>query len=128
MKKCTMKECIKKSWLARHPFLTNFLICIVFIATGAVLGVLINSFYFLLALLGLGLYIYGCFYIEKWRWVCSKCGEEQITKREKYCYWCGGEMYLKRKEVLLKYCENGHRIEDEYSLAKFCPKCGKPLE
>ena len=119
---------MKKSWLVRHPFLTNTLVYVVFVGVGIPLGILINPLYFLLALLGLALYIGGFIFTDKWIWVCSKCGREQSWKREKYCETCGGEMMLKRAEILVKYCENGHRIEDSYNLAKVCPKCGKPFK
>ena len=70
-------------------------------------------------------------YIKEWSWVCIKCGKEQIGERKNYCQICSGEMTLKIKKRILKYCENGHRIiikdELEYNVTDFCPKCGKPF-
>lgn len=119
---------MRKSWSARHPSLISVLIFVVFIGAGTALGRLVNPFYFLLDLLGLALCIGGFVFTEKWIWVCSKCGKEQSWNREKYCRICGEEMTLKRAMILAKYCENGHRIEDSYNLAKACPKCGKPFK
>ena len=119
---------MRKSWPIRHPFLTTILIYTLLFGTGILLGILVNPFYFLLALPGLLTIYIGFVITDKCIWICSKCDKKEEWEREKYCKNCGGEMTLERAKVLRKYCENGHRIEDDYNLVNFCPKCGKPFK
>jgi hypothetical protein len=119
---------MKKSWLVRHSFLVGTLLMVIFFGVGFALGYAVNPFYCLLILPGLILYCGELVLLEKWMWVCSKCGNKKYGNREKYCRICGEEMILKRVKILVKYCENGHRVEDSYNSAKACPKCGKPFK
>lgn len=112
----------------RHPVLAGVLGCSIFFLLGSLNPATCRLFgfglFYTLGVLWLvGLIIFSL----KWEWVCSSCGKQEYGKREKYCRVCGGEMVLKREEIPVKYCANGHRIKDRYNSAKFCPKCGVPL-
>ena len=118
-----------KDFVMRHPIGFGYLIFVIFLSFGIVLGKIYSVWFYLLfipAILGLfGWLIFD----QKWKWACPSCGREAFMERGKYCSRCGSALEIRRKIRIFRICPNGHKIEDNYNICYnlFCPKCGAPL-
>ncbi len=109
-----------KSFATRHLFGISFSLALILVVLGVFLGKQNPSWYLLIALAVL---VYGpIFFSLSWEWVCTKCGDNEILGRHKFCSACGGLMGLKKKEK--RFCSRSHRVS-KYD--RFCPKCGVSL-
>jgi len=111
-----------KNFIERHPLMVGSSLTFIFCVLGGVLGERYSSYYFLIWILAF-VSILGVFlFMQNWQWVCTKCGREGFSTRNKYCSQCGGIMGLVKKGK--KFCPNGHYVEE---WDKFCPKCSARL-
>ena len=110
-----------KSFAERHPFSITLLGSLILIMAGNYLSKF-NHLWLLLNVFAILLFLLMFFSQINKDWVCTKCGEEAIVRRYKFCSTCGGLMRLKKKEK--RFCPRNHRIS-KYD--KFCPKCGVSL-
>ena len=112
-----------KDFVARHPLMAgNSLAMILYILT-LVLVDLYSRSYFLILIPMLVILIGTFVFATNWLWVCTKCGQEAHSTRNKYCRHCGGVMRLKKKAKM--FCPNDHLVD---MWGRFCPKCGTSLE
>lgn len=111
-----------KNFVARHPLTVGGLVGGILWILAVVLARLYSNYYLLIGIPALVILVGAVLLAQNWQWVCTKCGRESFSVRNKYCSQCGGVMGLIKKEKIR--CPNGHYVE---KWDKFCPKCSAPL-